>query len=119
MVMLDVTTGLRRGELFALKWGDVDFSNLIIDIQRSVYMGRIGACKTEASRKPVPLDLSVAADLWLWKETTKYANSDDWIFASPRSQGQQPLWPDSMLQKIIQPAGAWPTRSFVPGRLLV
>ena len=104
MVMLDVTTGLRRGELFALKWGDVDFSNLIIDIQRSVYMGRIGACKTEASRKPVPLDLSVAADLWLWKETTKYADPDDWIFASPRNKGQRPLWPDSMLQKIIQPA---------------
>jgi integrase len=56
MVMLDVTTGLRRSELFALKWLDVDFSNLTIDVQRSIYLGKIGTCKTEASRKPVPLD---------------------------------------------------------------
>lgn len=41
MVILDVITGLIRSELFALKWSDVDFSNLIIDIRRSIYRGRI------------------------------------------------------------------------------
>jgi integrase len=104
MVMLDVTTGLRRSELFALKWLDVDFSNLTIDVQRSVYLGKIGTCKTEASRKPVPLDERVAADLWLWKESTKYKDPSDWIFASPRVGGKQPFWPDIVLQKIIRPA---------------
>ena len=104
MVMLDVTTGLRRSELFALKWLDVDFSNLTVDVQRSIYLGRIGNCKTEASRKPVPLDERVAADLWLWKESSKYRNPDDWIFASPRVHGTQPFWPDIVLQKIIRPA---------------
>jgi integrase len=34
MALLDVTTGLRRSELFALKWKDIDFSNLQIDIKR-------------------------------------------------------------------------------------
>ena len=29
MVILDVTTGLRRSELFALKWSDVNFSGLL------------------------------------------------------------------------------------------
>ena len=104
MVMLDVTTGLRRSELFALKWLDVDFSNLTIDVQRSIYLGKIGTCKTEASRKPVPLDERVAADLWLWKESSKYRNPNDWIFASPRVDGKQPFWPDIVLQKIIRPA---------------
>ena len=104
MVMLDVTTRLRRSELFALKWLDVDFSNLTIDVQRSVYLGRIGTCKTEASRKPVPLDERVAADLRLWKESTKYKDPSDWIFASPRVGGKQPFWPDIVLQKIIRPA---------------
>ena len=104
MVMLDVTTGLRRSELFALKWLDVDFSNLTIDVQRSIYLGKIGTCKTEASRKPVPLDERVAADLWLWKESSKYQDPSDWIFASPRVDGKQPFWPDIVLQKIIRPA---------------
>lgn len=104
MVMLDVTTGLRRSELFALKWQDVNFSDLTIDIQRSIYLGKIGTCKTAASRKPVPVHERVAADLWLWKENTKYQGPSDWIFASPRVGGKQPFWPDIVMQKIIRPA---------------
>lgn len=42
MVLLDVTTGLRRGELFALKWSDIDFWNLVIDIRRSICEGVVG-----------------------------------------------------------------------------
>jgi integrase len=57
MVLLDVTTGLRRSELFALKWHDVDFSNLTIDIKRSIFQGVIGDCKTEASRRPIPFSM--------------------------------------------------------------
>jgi integrase len=104
MVLLDVTTGPRRSELFALKWNDIDFSNMRLDVLRSIYLRHIGDCKTEASRKPVPLDQRVAADLWLWKETTRYRQPDDWIFASPRTQGKYPFWPDAVLQKVIRPA---------------
>jgi integrase len=104
MVILDVTTGLRRSELFALKWSDIDFSNLLLDVQRSIYLGRVGNCKTEASRKPVPLDERVAADIWLWKEASNYRQADDWIFASPHTDGRRPFWPDAVLQKVIRPA---------------
>ena len=72
MVLLDATTGLRRSELFALKWSDMDFSNLELNVTRSIYLRAIGNCKTEASRKPIPIDAQVAADLWLWKETSTY-----------------------------------------------
>lgn len=94
MVMLDVTTGLRRSEPFALKSSDVDFSNLRLDVSRSIYLRNIGDCKTEASRT------RVAADLWLWKETSPYREPGDWIFASPRTQGKYPFWPDTLLQKV-------------------
>src|SRR6476646_3514363 len=56
----------------------------LIDIKRSIFLGVVGHCKNETSRQSVPLSLNVAADLWLWKETTPYAGSDDWVFASPR-----------------------------------
>jgi integrase len=104
MVLLEATTGLRRSELFALKWKDIDFSNLGLDVSRSIYWRHIGHCKTETSRKPLPLDERVAADLWLWKESTRYGEADDWIFASPRTQGKYPFWPDAVLQKVIRPA---------------
>jgi len=67
MVLLDATTGLRRSELFALKWGDVDFANRTMNVSRSIYGQVSGNCKTEASRKPVPLALYVAADLLSWR----------------------------------------------------
>jgi integrase len=91
MVLLDVTTGLRRSELLALKWSDVDFSSLELNVVRSIYLRIVGDCKTEASRKPVPLDAHVAAELWLWKEVSAYSKFDDWIFASPHTQGKYPL----------------------------
>jgi site-specific recombinase XerD len=46
----------------------------------------------------------VAAELWLWKETTRYAAPDDWIFASPRSRGRKPFYPDMVMVKQIRPA---------------
>jgi integrase len=95
---------LRRGELFALKWSDVDFWNLTLDIKRSIFQGIVGNCKTEASRKPVSLSLDVAADLWLWKETTTHTRADDWIFTSARVKGKHPRRPDTVMAKIIRPA---------------
>lgn len=72
VVLLDAATGLHPSELFALKWGDLDFSDLHLDVLRSIYLRHIGDCKTEASRKPVLPDQRLAAYLWLWKETTWY-----------------------------------------------
>jgi integrase len=104
MVTLAVTTGLRRSELFALRWGEVNFSSLAIDVRRSIYLGTIGDCKTETSRQAVPIDERVAADLWLWKEKTRYGDANDWIFPSNRNQGKAPCWPGVVMQKVIRPA---------------
>jgi integrase len=68
MVQLDAPSGLRRSELLALKWSDVDFDELQINVRRSIYLNVIGNCKTEASRKPVPMDPMLASELWSWKQ---------------------------------------------------
>src|SRR5271170_4290973 len=68
MVFLDAVTGLRRSELFALRWEDINFDALQINVQRSIYMNVIGRCKTETSRKPVPMDPVLASELWAWKQ---------------------------------------------------
>src|SRR5260370_15705626 len=85
MVLLDWTPGLLRSELLPLEWSDVDFSSLELNVVRSIYPRMVGNCKTEASRKPVPLHVHVAADLWLWKEASSYSKSEDWIFLIPRN----------------------------------
>src|SRR6202042_2444716 len=61
-----------------------DFDELQINVRRSIYLNVIGHCKTEASRKPVPMDPIVASELWSWKQDSPYRQSDDWLFASSR-----------------------------------
>ena len=106
MVFLDAVTGLRRSELLALKWEDIDFDRLQINVRRSIYMNVVGNCKTEASRKPVPMDPVLATDLRTWKEASRYPKPGDWVFASSRRGGRNPYWPDSVLSEVIRPAAA-------------
>jgi len=75
MVFLDAATGLRRSELLALKWEDINFDNFEINVRRSIYRNVVGNCKTEASRKPVPMDPILAADLCAWRQVSRYGNA--------------------------------------------
>ncbi len=106
MVFLEAVTGLRRSELLALKWGDVEFENLQIIVQRSIYRNVVGNCKTEASKKPVPMDPILASELWAWKQGSSYNQPYDWVFASPRTKGKNPYWPDIILSRVVRPAVA-------------
>lgn len=54
LVLLATSTGLRQSELFALKWGDIDFAGGTMSVTRSIVYGVVGRCKTESSQKPVP-----------------------------------------------------------------
>jgi integrase len=108
LLFLDMATGLRRGELTGIQWGDIDFENLLIDVQRSVVNQVVGRCKTEASQKALPLDELTAQDLLAWYRETPYRNPDDWVFASNSSRagkkrGKQPLWLSSIMRYHIQP----------------
>jgi integrase len=68
LVLLAVTTGLRQGELFALKWGDVDHFQGTMNVTRSIAYGVVGRCKTESSQKPVPIHSVVADVLAQWRQ---------------------------------------------------
>jgi len=51
LMLLLARTGLRIGEALALKWEDVDFKGRFIDVQRTVYKGKIGSPKSGKKRK--------------------------------------------------------------------
>jgi integrase len=103
-VLLDVSTGLRVGELLGLKWADVDFEKLEISVIRSVVKQKVGPCKTEASQKPIPLDAELAEQLRTWRLNTPYNQRGDWIFASPHRHGRQPYWPGALFRAQLRPA---------------
>lgn len=60
MLRIFFTTGIRRGELVGLKWGDIDFNNQQLNIQCNVTRSTgngvvIGTPKTFTSNRSVPL----------------------------------------------------------------
>ena len=72
MVMLAGSTGLRRSELVALTWRNIDPVLMQVNVLRSCVRGRFGDTKTEASRKPVPLHTSVIECLYAWRKKSPY-----------------------------------------------
>jgi integrase len=89
-VLLSALTGLRVGELLGLKWSDVDFEQLEIRVTCEVVKQRIERCKTEASKKPVPIDSELAEALWSWRLRCGYNQSGDWVFAFAIASGVPP-----------------------------
>jgi integrase len=62
MVHFTLLTGLRRGELLALRWEDVDFDQRVVNVHRSLEQLKGGECackdtKTKKSRRQVPLNV--------------------------------------------------------------
>jgi integrase len=108
LMFLDMVTGLRRGELAGLKWADIDFLNLQINVTRSVVDQHVGKCKTEISQKPVPMDEYTASDLMAWYQQTPFRAPGDWVFATNSNRaghkrGKQPLWLCKIMNHRIQP----------------
>jgi integrase len=104
MVFVAVFTGLRVGELLGLEWSDIDLQKMVVHVVRSIVMQQVGDCKTEAPRKPVPLDLRFATVLWDWRLPSPYPNDEDWVFASPHSGGKLLYWPGSLYKVHSEPA---------------
>jgi integrase len=104
LVLLAASTGLRQGEIFGLKWRDVDFEHGELNVIQSMVCGVVGACKTESSQRLVPLHHRLAAALFAWRPNCNFKTQDDWVFASRLHDGRKPYWGPVILRKYIQPA---------------
>ncbi|MDE1161319.1 MAG: site-specific integrase [Acidobacteriaceae bacterium] len=96
--------GLRRSEIFGLKWRDVDFDRSILHIRRSYVDGVEGNGKNDGSKRPLPVPSQVLEALNTLKASSKYAADDDWVFASDFHFGKKPLWPGTLWRRNVIPA---------------
>lgn len=104
MVLLIGSTGMRRSELVALVWTDINVQTMEVSITRSCVRNRFGDTKTECSRRPVSLHPLILDALLEWKRQSLYQGDGDFLFPSIRLNGEKPLSPDSLLKKCIRPA---------------
>lgn len=65
---------------------------------------RIGPMKTEASRKPVPLEAGLADVLTQWRRHCPYNQDSDYIFGSPHKHGSQPYWSNAAMEDHVRHA---------------
>jgi integrase len=105
MVILDLATGLRCSELFALKWCDVLWDDLTLLVRRGIVTGVVSDVKTRYSNAGIPLDPALAEVLLRWQRTTLFKNPEDWMFASPFVAGRLPWYPWGVERRHIIPAG--------------
>lgn len=99
LALLELATGMRRGEISALKWNDLNFKTGELHIQRQVYHVagglHISSPKTKSSDRTIILPMSVVNVLREHK-----ANTDsEWIFPSPVKE-VEPINPQSVYRKM-------------------
>jgi integrase len=102
--LIAAVIGMRRGEIFGLKWADVDFDRAVLHVRRSYVDGVEGPPKTESSRRPLPLPPQAVEALKAWKVKSPYTTPDHWVFASEFHFGKQPLWPGTLWRRNVEPA---------------
>ena len=107
LFLLELATGLRRGEVLALQWDDLNFKTGALHIQRQVYRANgelvVSAPKTKAALRTIILPPAL---LGVLEEYHQQVDSR-WMFPSPAKE-DSPLDPATVrkrLQTILEHAG--------------
>ncbi len=95
------TTGLRAGEQWALRWGDLDLDAREIMVNRRVDVyGNEGPPKSVAGRRTVPMSGHLANSLRHLRLASDYSGNSDLVF--PNGSGRF-LSHDNMIKRLYKP----------------
>jgi len=100
LFMLAIFSGARQGELFGLKWGDIDWFNNQIHIQRTFNEGAWYMPKSRASNRKIDIGPSMTFELRKWKVACP-PSENDLVF--PNEAGN-PINHGNMLRRHFYPA---------------
>jgi integrase len=76
-------TGLRQGELVALRWCDVDWTAGRIRVRQNYVLGEFGTPKSRRSTRSVPMADTLAGELDRLHQVARWRADDDLVFADP------------------------------------
>jgi len=99
-------TGMRQGELLALRWRDVDWQAKRIRVRRNYTRGHWSTPKSRSGERAVPLSRRVAEELLVHQRRSRFREEDDLVFANPLSGEVLPHSPlGRRFKKALKAAG--------------
>jgi integrase len=98
IALLLVLTGLRVGELLALRWKRVDLTARTLSVMETVYEGHFDTPKTQRSVRVIPIGDEASS---VFERLHRDQRPDDLVFAT--STGQ-PLSRHNLLRRQLRPA---------------
>jgi integrase len=101
LVLVAVLTGMRIGEILALRWKNLDLLRGLIQIRESVTEGRFGVPKTRSSKRTIPVSEPLRQALEGQRARCRQTGSDNLVFATRK---QTPLNPKNLLRRVLRPA---------------
>ncbi|OJU83495.1 MAG: hypothetical protein BGO11_13305 [Solirubrobacterales bacterium 70-9] len=80
MILTAAMTGLRKGELVALRWRDIDWPAARIRVRQNYVRNEFGTPKSKRSTRSVPMADEVGGELERLFKRSSYQGDDDLVF---------------------------------------
>ena len=109
-----IFSGVRRGELLGLRWGDIDWASKNIQVRKSLYKDKLQEPKSEYSKRKIDMGPRLIEALKAHRKRRietllkvgRQLTNDDFVFSRPDGK---PLSGDSLyhrdFQRILKRAG--------------
>jgi len=79
IVLVAAFTGLRKGEIAALRWNDVGLG--YINVDENLYRGELGTPKTRRSKRRVSIGPRLQRALADWRAQARFVGDEDFVFS--------------------------------------
>ena len=102
IAMLAILAGMRPGEIFALRWGDMTKTSA--DIRQRVYRGILDSPKTYQSIRKAALPEQLLYLLECWRSVAADTSEKAWVFPSERMTplAKENVWRRKMLPHLAR-----------------
>jgi integrase len=98
-------TGMRQGDLLALRWCDVDWTAHRICVRRNLVRGEFGTPKSKRGSRSVPLADRLGGEPDRLYRQTAYQADDDLVFANPTGRPMNGNAPLKAFRRALDAAG--------------
>lgn len=85
LILTAARTGMRLGELRALRWQDLDMAAMKVRVRYSYVRGQVGAPKSRRSVRAIPLSSRLIAELDAHHRQTAWNQDHDLVLAHPHT----------------------------------